>query len=204
MRRSRRGFQLLNGFGHSSMGSSPLHLHPTANVRQPQYDRSSERIVEHLTQLMSEIQRMIDGLNQDVTQDFDLTAELRALQASFERVGNLELTLALHSAAIEVLTQQEAKDILCIVREALKTRVREAQVTHATVSIRKRGTRICLRISDDGAGFVPADGRNQAESVALIESRARKLGGIVRTHVEEGRGTQLLVEFSLEPILVSV
>ncbi|HEX5647224.1 MAG TPA: hypothetical protein VFX56_09665, partial [Nitrospira sp.] len=161
-------------------------LHPIASLRLTRDDRSSERIVGHLTQLMSEIQRMIDSLNQGVTQDFDLTAELRALQAAYERVGNPRMTLALHPAAIEVLTQQEAKEILHIVREALGARVREAQVTHATVSIRKRGARICLRISDDGTGFVPVDGQMPTDSLALIESRARKLGGIVRTQVEEG------------------
>ena len=202
MRRNRRRFQLLNGSGHASIISSPLH--PTASLREPQYDRSSERIVGRLTQLISEIHRMIDGLNQGVTQDFDLTAELNALRAAYDRVGNLRMTLALHPAAIEVLTQQEAKEILHIVRETLGTRVREHQVIHAAVSIRKRGARICLCIRDDGAGFVPVDGRTQSDSVTLIESRARKLGGIVRTRVEEGGGAQFLVEFSLEPILVSV
>lgn len=202
MRRNRRGFELLNGCGRSSMVSSPRH--PIASLSQPQDDRSSERIVGRLTQLMSEIQRMIDGLNRGVTQDFDLAAELSTLQSAYERVGNLRMTLVLHPAAIEVLTQQEAKEILHIVRETLGTRVREAQVTHATVSIRKRGVRICVRICDDGIRCVPVDGRIQSDRVAVIESRARKLGGIVRTHVEEGRGAQLLVEFSLEPILVPV
>jgi len=173
-------------------------------MHHQQSDRSGERIVGRLTQLMSEIQRMIDSLNQGLTQDFDLTAELNALRAAYERVGNLRRTVSLHPAAIEVLTQQEAKEILHIVREVLGTRIREAQVIHATVSIRKRGSRICLRICDDGIRRVPVDGRIQSERVAVITSRARKLGGIVRTHVEESRGAQLQVEFSLEPILVSV
>lgn len=202
MRRNRRGFQLLNGFGHSSMVSPPLHQ--TVSLCQTQHERSSERIVGHLTQLISEIHRMIDGLHQGVIQEFDLTAELSALQAAFERIGNLRMTLALHPAAIELLTQQEAREILHIVREALGTRVRDARVTHATVSIRKRGTRIRVRICDDGAGLVRVDGRIPGDSMALIKSRVRKLRGTMRLLVKEGRGAQLLVEFSLEPILVSV
>jgi hypothetical protein len=54
------------------------------------------------------------------------------------------MTLALHPAAIELLTQQEAREIRHIVREALGTRVRDTRVSHATVSIRKRGTRVCV------------------------------------------------------------
>ena len=202
MRRNRRGFQLIKGFGHSSVISASRH--PIVSLHHPQHNRSSERIVGHLTQLLSEIHRMIDDLDPSVTPEFDLIAELNALQAAYERVGSLRMTVALHPAAIEVLTQQEAKEMLHIVREALAARVRDTRVTRATVSIRKRGVRICLRISDDGVGFVPVHGQTQSDVVALIESRARKLGGRVRHHGEDGRGAQLRVEFSLEPILVSV
>ncbi len=161
-------------------------------------------IVGHLTQLISEIHRMIDGLHQSVTPEFDLAAELRALQTAYEQIGNLRITLVLHPAAIEVLTQQEAREILQIVREALDTRVRDAGVIHATVSIRKRGARIRVRICDDGAGLARVDGRIPGDSIALITSRVRKLRGTLRIQAERGRGAQLLVEFSLEPILVSV
>ena len=100
---------------------------------------------------------------------------------------------------------QEARELLHIVREVLGTRVRDARVAHATVSIRKRGTRIRVRICDDGAGLVRVDGRIPGDSMALITSRVRKLRGTMRLRVnKEGRGAQLLVEFSLEPILVSV
>lgn len=202
MRRNRRGFQLLNGFGHSSMVSPPLPQ--TVSLCQRQHDRSSEMIVGRLTQLMSEIHRMIDGLNQGVAQEFDLTAELSALQAAYEHIGNLCMTVVLHPAAIEVLTQQEAREILHIVREALATRVHDAGVTHATVSIRKRGARIRVRICDDGAGLARVDDRIPGDSMALINSRVRKLRGTLRIQAEKGQGTQLLVEFSLEPILVPV
>jgi nitrate/nitrite-specific signal transduction histidine kinase len=159
--------------------------------------------VGHLTQLISEIHRMIDGLEQRVTQEFDLTAALSALQAAYEQTGSLRMTLALHPAAIEVLTQQEAREMLQIVRETLGSCVR-SQATQATVSIRKRGARICLRICNNGAGFKLVDGQIQNESVARIETQARKIGGTVRTRVDEGQGTQLMVEFSLEPVLVSI
>lgn len=159
--------------------------------------------VGRLTQLISEIHRLIDGLHQGVTQEFDLTAELGTLQAAYEHIGNLRMTLALHPAAIEVLTQQESREILQIVRETLGSCVR-SQATQATVSIRKRGARICLRIGNNGAGFKLVDGLIQNESVAVIETRARKIGGTVRTRVDEGQRTQLLVEFSLEPVLVSI
>lgn len=202
MRRNRRGFLLLNGFGHSSTASP--HPSPPVSPCLTQHDRSSERIVGHLTQLISEIHRLIDGCDHGVTREFDLPLELSALQAAYARMGNLRITLALHPAAIEVLTQEEGREILQIVREALRNRVRDSHVTHATVSIRKRGARISVRIRDNGDGFVPVDSRMQNDSLAQISPRVRKIRGIMRTHVTQGRGAQLLVEFSLEPILISV
>jgi len=103
-------------------------LHPIAGLRQTWHDRSSEGIVGHLTELMAEIQRMIDSLNQGVTQDFNLTAEFSTFQAACKQVRNPHMTLALHPTAIEVLTQREAKEILHIVWEVLGARVCEAQV----------------------------------------------------------------------------
>lgn len=178
--------------------------HEPAGLSHAQHNRSFQKIVEHLTQLISEVHRLVNGCDQCGAQEFDLTAELGALQAAYERIGNLRMTLALHPAAIEVLTQQEAREILHIVREALGTRVHEGQVTRATVSIRKRGARISIRIWDDGAGPIPVDSRIPGDRAVLIKSRVRKLRGTMRLQVKEGRGTQLLVEFSLEPILVSV
>ena len=200
VRGNRRGFQLLNGFGRTSR----ISLHPAANQFRTHHDRPSERIVRLLFQLVSEIYRMIDDPDQDVTPEFDLSKELSALQAAYERNGNLRISLALHEAAIEVLTQQEAREILHIVREALDARVSDARDTHATVSIQKRGGRIRLRIFGNGAGFAIAVGRIQSDRMALIQSRVRKIRGTMRMQVEKGRGTQLLIEFWLEPILVSV
>ena len=52
MRRNRRAFQLLNGFGHPSMASPPIL--PTASQCRTQDNRSSEMFVGHLTLLISE------------------------------------------------------------------------------------------------------------------------------------------------------
>jgi nitrate/nitrite-specific signal transduction histidine kinase len=148
--------------------------------------------------------RLSQGIDRGVERDFELTAALRALQAAYKRIGSLQVTLALQQAAIEVLTQVETREILQIVREALGYALRKTLATRATVSMRKRGARICLRICDNGNGFKLVDGQRRHEGLALIEARARKIGGTVHARVEAGKGAQLLVEFSLEPILVSV
>ncbi len=202
MRKDRQGLRLIQGLRHASIEPPPLSQ--TAGLCEAQLHQPCERVVGYLHQVFGEMLRLSQSRGRGVERDFDLTAALRAVQAAYERIGSMHVTLALQPAAIDVLTQMEAREILQIVREALGYALRKTLATRATVSIRKRGARICLRIWDDGDGFKLIDGQKRNEGLALIEARVRKIGGTVRAQVGVGKGAQLLVEFSLEPILVPV
>ncbi len=202
MRKGRQGLQLIHGFRPSLVDPPPPS--PTAGPYETQHDQPCERVVGYLHQVADEVLRLSQGMDRGVERDFDLTVALRALQAAYEQIGSLEVTLALQPAAIEVLTQVEARELLQIVRETLSYALRKTLATRATVSIRKRGARIWLCICDDGHGFKRVDGQMRHEGLALIEARARKIGGTVNVRAAAGKGAQLLVEFLLEPILVSV
>ena len=162
---------------------------------------SGEQVVEQINHLILEIRSMIRGLEKGTVQEFDLASELLTLCATYEQAGRLQITLNLQPNAIEVLTKEEEQEILNIVREALSNCVRHANATQATVSIRMRGTRIRVSISDDGIGFVTADGRPRGYGLANMDARAKKLGGTLRVQSKIGRGTHIIAEFSLEPIL---
>jgi len=184
-----------------------LHIetaHRTAPSHTPETDRSHKGIVEQIDRLIHEIRQMIRELNEGVVQEFDLAVELRALKATYNQIGRMRITLDLQPAAIEVLTKEEEREILNIVREALSNCVRHAHATHAAISIRKLGAKIRVDISDDGTGLALGDGRPLGYGLANIKSRAKKIGGTLRVRSEEARGTQLLVEFSLEPMLAPV
>jgi len=165
---------------------------------------SGEQVVEQINHLILEIRSMIRGLEGGTVQKFHLASELITLGATYEQAGRLQITLDLQSNAIEVLTKEEEQEILNIVREALSNCVRHADATQATVSIRMRGTRIRVSISDNGIGFVMADVQPQGYGLANMDGRARKLGGTLRVQSKIGRGTHIIAEFSLEPILGSV
>jgi signal transduction histidine kinase len=160
--------------------------------------------VEQINQLIHEIRRMIRGLEAGTVQAFDLASELSTLCATYEQVGRVQMTLDLQPAAVDVLTNEEEQEILNIVREALSNCVRHANATQATVSIRMRGTRVRVSIGDDGVGFVLTDGQSRGYGLANMDARARKLGGTLRVQSKRGRGTHIIAEFSLEPILAPV
>jgi signal transduction histidine kinase len=126
------------------------------------------------------------------------------LKSVYDQIGHVRISLDLHKAAIEVLTKEEEREILNIAREALSNCVRHAKATHTAISIRKRGDRIRLQISDDGRGFATTDDRPQGYGLANMTARAKKIGGTLRIQSEEGRGTDIIAEFLLEPILTPV
>jgi signal transduction histidine kinase len=171
----------------------------TAEAKQ-----SGGQAVEQINHLIHEIRRMIRGLEEGTVQEFDLASELLTLRTTYEQAGSVQITLDLQPNAIEVLTKEEEQEILNIVREALSNCVRHANATQATVSIRVRGTRIRVSISDNGMGFLVADGKGRGYGLANMYARAKKLGGTLRVQSKIGRGTHIISEFSLEPILGSV
>lgn len=185
-----------------------LHLEISSRKtprQSPESERSHRLIVDQINQLIHEVRRMVHGLNQDTVPEFDLAEELRNMQATYEHIGLVRVTLNLEPAAIEVLTKEEEREILNIVREALSNCLRHAHAAHAKIAIHKRGEKIRVTVCDDGIGFATAAGSvKRGYGLANMEARARKIGGTLRVRSEPGHGTNITAEFSLEPILVPV
>lgn len=165
---------------------------------------SKSTVVEQVNRLIHEIRSMIRELESDAVREFDLSSELTALQMTYEQAGHLDVTLDVQRHAIEMLTHEEEREILNIVREALSNCARHAHATQATVSIRMKDTRVRVSIQDDGIGFAPSSGPSRGYGLTNMETRAKKLGGMLRIQSRTGKGTQITAEFSLEPILTSI
>ncbi|MDF0676173.1 MAG: ATP-binding protein [Nitrospira sp.] len=165
---------------------------------------ADDQVILQLNQLIHEVRGMIRELESGSVQAFDLSSELVALCATYEQTGRLHIQLDLQRSAIDVLTNEEEREILNIVREALSNSVRHAHATEIVVSLRMRGARIRVSILDDGIGFSTADGQPRGYGLANMEARAKRLGGTLKLQSRAGEGTQVIAEFSLEPLLVSV
>ncbi len=161
-------------------------------------------IVDQINHLIHEIRSMIRELESDTVREFDLSSELTTLRTTYAQTGRLDVKLDLQRHAIEVLTHEEEREILNIVREALSNCARHAHATQAAVSIRMKDTRVRVSIQDDGIGFAPAPGPSRGYGLTNMETRAKKLGGTLHIQSKIGKGTQITAEFSLEPLLTSI
>lgn len=190
--------QSLYAIGLSIETSRRMTCDQTAEAKE-----SDERMVRQINQLIHEVRGMIRELESGTVQDFHLPSELMALGLTYEQHGRVSITWDLQPNALEVLTHEEAREILNIVREALSNCVRHGQATRVTVSMRMRDRSIHVSILDDGIGFSLARHQPRGYGLANMDARAKKLGGRLRVQSQPGHGTRVTAEFSPEPLLTS-
>jgi signal transduction histidine kinase len=106
--------------------------------------------------------------------------------------------------AEEILTGEEARELLAISREALSNCVRHGGATRVVIALRHFGSRVRLSIRDNGSGFDVKQGSAKGIGFAQMEDRIRKIGGRLTIQSIEGRGTCVTVDVYLEPILTTV
>ena len=122
---------------------------------------------------------------------------LRNLAREWSAGSGVPVSLAVPPATDAA--SETRREIIAILREALRNAEAHAHATRVRVSLRKAADRILLTISDNGAGFaLPAGSRGlqAAAHYGLIgmTERARKLGGTLVIRSRPGHGTRIAVQ----------
>jgi two-component system, NarL family, sensor kinase len=165
---------------------------------------SRDQAADQLNKLIQEIRRMILSVESDSVDPYRLVSELQALSKTFERVSELRIRVEVDPAAEEILTGEEARELVTITREALSNCVRHARATRIVIALRQIGSRVRLSIRDNGSGFEVEHGHAKGIGFAHMESRVRKIGGRLGIQSTVGRGTCVTADVYLEPILTTV
>lgn len=165
---------------------------------------SHGQATDQLNKLIQDIRRMILSVESDNIDPFRLVSELQALVQTCERVNGLRIRVAVAPAAEEILTGEEARELVAIAREALSNCVRHARATLIVIALRYIGSRVQLSISDNGSGFEIAHGQAKGLGFAQMEVRVRKMGGRLDIQSTVGRGTCVTADVYLEPILMTI
>ena len=84
-----------------------------------------------------------------------------------------------------------------ILQEALTNVMRHAHAHTVELTLSVQGRELCLSISDDGQGFVPAGGRPTSFGLVGMRERVLMLGGTLALHSVPGEGTTLTVRVPL-------
>lgn len=163
-----------------------------------------DQAADQLNKLIQEIRQMILSVESDSVDPFRLVSELQSLSQTFERVSELRIRLEIDPAAEEILTGEEARELVTITREALSNCVRHARATRIVIALRQIGSRVRLSIRDNGSGFEVEHGHAKCIGFAHMEERVRKIGGRLNIQSTVGRGTCITADVYLEPILTTI
>lgn len=166
--------------------------------------RAHNEAAGQLHMLIQDIRRMILSVESDCVDPFRLVSELQALAQTVERVSDLRIRVGVDPAAEEILTGEEARELVTITREALSNCVRHARATRIVIALRHIGSRVQLSICDNGSGFDVEHGPAKGIGFAHMEDRVRKIGGRLNIQSKVGRGTCITADVYLEPILTTV
>jgi len=159
---------------------------------------------DKLHTLIQDIRRMILSVESDCVDPFSLVSELQALAETFERVSELRIRVEVDPMAEEILTGEEARELITISREALSNCVRHARATRIVIALRQIGSRVQLSIRDNGSGFEVEHGSPKGIGFAQMEDRVRKIGGRLNIQSIVGRGTCITADIYLESIFMTV
>lgn len=123
-----------------------------------------------------------------------LSAALQAAVQEFSRRSNLDIHLQADALATS-LSDQEKVHMVQIMREALANCVRHAEAIRVEVVMRQAGDEVELIVDDDGCGLCgPAPGLPQ-HGIAIMQERARSIGGTLLLEPRQPRGTRVHLRF---------
>lgn len=123
-----------------------------------------------------------------------LNAALQAAVQEFSRLSNLDIRLQADALATP-LSDQEKVHTVQIMREALANCVRHAEAIRVEVVMRQAGDEVELIVDDDGCGLCdPAPGLPQ-HGIAIMQERARSIGGTLLLEPRQPRGTRVHLRF---------
>jgi signal transduction histidine kinase len=184
-----------------------LSLAQTSELRRsaPQaLPRSRDQAVDQLNKLIQDIRRLILNVESDNIDPFRLVSELQVLAQTAEQVNELRICVEVDPVAEEILTGEEARELVTITREALTNCVRHAHATHIVIALLKIGSRVRLSIRDNGSGFDVEHKQAKGIGFLQMENRVRKIGGRLDIQSTVGRGTCIIADVYLEPILTTI
>ncbi|MEA2312614.1 MAG: hypothetical protein QOE28_2582 [Solirubrobacteraceae bacterium] len=191
---------------HDAVSQKLFSLVLTAEAAGTQLDRDPAAAAAHVARLqelareaLEELRSLILELRPPELERDGLCGALRKHVELLRRLHRVEIDLDVDDAAGDAAGAAGRRDreLLRVAQEALQNAVRHAGAQHVAVRLaRTGGGGVVLEVSDDGAGFDPADPELRSRRLGLtsMEERAQRLGGKLEIRSAPGAGTTVRVE----------
>lgn len=112
----------------------------------------------------------------------------------FSRRSGLDIRLQLTPLSL-ALSGRECAQVVQVAREALTNAVRHAEATRVDVRLREQEDTVELVVDDDGQGIQVSSDDLPHHGLAIMQERARSIGGALHIESRQPRGTRVRLSF---------
>ena len=155
--------------------------------------RQIDRLQEIAREALDELRLLILELRPPDLERDGLAGALRKEVDVLRQLHDVEILIDIQGGADG---GERDADVLRIAQEALHNALRHAAPHRVTVTVAGDGERLLVEVTDDGAGFEPADAELRSKHLGLtsMEERARSIGGRLELRSAPGAGTTVRLE----------
>jgi two-component system, NarL family, sensor histidine kinase UhpB len=146
---------------------------------------------EGVRESMEDARTIARRLRPEALDSLGLVSALAALTNSLQRGSSIRIQRRVESP-LPALTVDAELVVYRIAQEALTNVVRHAACREARLDLRRAGRGVRLEVSDDGAGFDPANG--EGAGIRGMRERALQAGAPLSVTSAPGAGTKVVVE----------
>ena len=148
-------------------------------------------------QSISMVQRITSNLRPRILDDFGLVPAMEWHMKDYEKRSGISCALKAGARNL-MMEKNRAAAVFRIFQEALTNVARHAKATTVTVSLRRTGQRLRMKVADNGIGITESQVvARSSYGIMGIRERVQSLGGQVSIHGVTGKGTSLELEIPL-------
>ena len=150
-------------------------------------------------QTLKELRLLLYQLEPAGDEEMDLESALRRRLDAVEQRAQVKARLEVKGQL--ALAPAAAHELYAIIQEALNNSLKHACASALLVSINSQGSRVQVKIEDNGVGFsLPEAEAGGGMGIKTMRARAARLGGKLAIATRPGGGTQVLVELPGEEV----
>lgn len=147
--------------------------------------------VAGLKAVIRDLRGYILGLESPISNGRALEAALTSLVNDMKNSSQLHCLLDVSPEAAELLTPEQAAQLLPIAREAAGNSLRHAAARTISLTLQLHDGAVRLMVEDDGVGFDAATVHRHGYGLNNMQKRAGSLGGRLEVQSEPGHGTRI-------------
>lgn len=187
---------------HDEVGQSLtavlLGLKQAVDLAPPEVAAELELVRETTRTSLEEVRRISQRLRPGVLTDLGLLTSLSSLASDLTARTGIVVDRAF-VPGLPALTPEVELVVYRVAQEALTNVARHSGARSVELALSRRGDRLVLGVSDDGAGGArPGSGAG----IQGMTERAQMVGGRLEVRSHQGRGTEVVLEVPLPEVTV--